>query len=143
MKKYLFLPFLLLISSLHVSAQEWRAIGKDTQGEVYFINTKLLKYEDSDWFGVWIKYGKTGYSTYKGKRIASRQEVKQLLYIKCNSSEIATVQTVVYNSRGEVVRNNRVDYPDFSAIIPDSTGEAIASSACSLKEGNTGEEVPE
>lgn len=142
MKRFYAMTLLMVVCTLvQAKAQEWISLGKDNQGEEHFFYTKFVNSEDSEGFGVWTKYGKTEYTTFKGKRTALHREVKQLLQIKCGSSEIAVVQTVIYNSVGEVVRSHK-EYPEFSAIIPESIGEAIATNACQLNESKKNEEIP-
>lgn len=142
-KKHLTFLLFLTLFSVQASAQQWVILGKDTRGEEFFVNTKLVDYDGTDWFGAWVKFKKTEYATIKGKKTALRRDVKQLFYIKCSSNEMAAVQTVVYNSRGEVVKNWKEDYPDFTAVVPESMGEAIARGACQLKEGLVDEKIPD
>lgn len=140
--KYVAIMLISLLFS-HVSqAQEWVSVGTDRQGEDHLIYTKLVNNDDSEGFGAWVKYHTTDYTTVKGKKVSIRREVKQLMQIKCSSSEIAIVQTVVYNSKGEVIRSAK-SYPDFSAVIPDSIGELVLNAACNLNEGKNQDAVPE
>lgn len=135
MKKLYFL-FLLLFSFGHGKAQNWIRLGTDRQGHEFFLNTRIIDAEYENWFGVWVKYSRTDYATIKGKRVTLQREVKQLMHINCASNEMAVAQTVVYNQNGEVVKSHKEEYPDFSAVIPDTIGEQIATSACSLREEN-------
>ena len=139
--KYLLSFLLIFLFSTSIRAQEWVSIGQDRQGEDHLIYTKLVNSDDSEGFGVWVKYQTNDYSTVKGKKIVIKIEVKQLMQIKCSSNEIAVVQTVVYNAKGDVVRSSK-SYPEFSAVIPDSMGELVVNAACSLNEGKNQDEVP-
>jgi hypothetical protein len=100
------------------STDRWRALGRSTDGEDYYLDVKSVEFSANEPIRLWIK-------------TVGKKETETLAYeMDCKGRRMNTTSIVVYDPKGKVVNSSDVG-SGWQRIVPDTIGEQLYNGACS------------
>ncbi len=100
------------------TTDRWRLLGKNTEGEAYYLDIKSAEFVPNSSGHIWVK-------------TVGKKETQTVAYdIDCKGKRLNSGSEVTYGANGKLAHSSDLD-GGWQQVIPDTIGEQLYSGTCS------------